>query len=84
MSKKKKNTRRSTDIDFSKWTVTDNIPEGGRLHVPASLIMQFFGEEIQKRFIIGGKYTRLQKQQKEQQNADDEINSSSRSDDLET
>lgn len=36
--------------------VTDNVPPGGRVHVPASLIMQFFGKEIQKRFMTGGQY----------------------------
>jgi len=36
--------------------VTDNIPEGGRLNIPSSLIMQFFGKELQERFIEGGRY----------------------------
>lgn len=38
--------------------VTDNIPEGGRLDIPSSLIMQFFGKELQERFIEGGRYGR--------------------------
>lgn len=88
MSKKKKITRTRAVSDFSNWTFKDNIPEGGRLEVPASLIMRFFGEEIQKRFIIGGKYTHLQKQQEVQQNTVqqdiDEINSSTNSDEHET
>jgi len=36
--------------------VTDNIPEGKQLQLPGSLIFQFFGKELQERFIKGGQY----------------------------
>jgi len=36
--------------------VTDNIPADKQLNISGSLIFQFFGKEIQERFIKGGQY----------------------------
>ena len=36
--------------------VTNNIPEGKQLNISGSLIFQFFGKELQERFIEGGQY----------------------------
>jgi len=57
MNQKKKIKRQSAQKnveELKKGGVKTNIPEGGRLNIPSSLIMQFFGDELQKRFIENG------------------------------
>jgi len=57
MKQKKKIKRTSAQKNFEelkKGGVKTNTPEGGRLNIPSILIMQFFGKELQKRFIENG------------------------------
>ena len=57
MNQEKKIKRQSAQKnveELKKGGVKTNIPEGGRLNIPSSLIMQFFGKELQKRFIENG------------------------------
>jgi len=59
MEQKKKITRRKTPTaeEIRSMKVTDNIPEGGRLNIPSSLIMQFFKKEIIEKFVEKGLIT---------------------------